>query len=168
MIDLKLLTMNSYTKHIKILVICLFAGVAFTACKEEDPWVDATTAPVVINITGAPFGYPQEKDPAVGYPAAPTKLTLSATLLELDKSGILNNAVGIDSIPVAGVKVAITMRTGAVLGEVTSGADGKISLDKTWSELGIAAPVKGSLARISWTGTYKGVTFTRYSQVQAQ
>lgn len=160
--------MNSYKKHFKILVICLLAGSAFTACKEEDPWVDATVAPVVVNIIGAPFGYPQEKDPAVGYPAASTKLTLSATILELDKSGILNNTVGIDSIPVSGVKVVITMRTGAVLGEVTSGADGKVSLDKTWAELGIAAPVKGSLARISWTGTYKGVSFTRFSQVQAQ
>jgi hypothetical protein len=160
--------MDSLKKYFRISALGLAFGAALVSCKVEDPWVDATVAPVLVDIVGAPFGYPQEKDPAVGYLTTASKVKLSARLLELDKSNILNNKIGIDSIPVSGIKVAITMRTGAVLGEATSGADGMVSIEKTWAELGIAAPVKGSLARISWTGTYKGVAFTRFSQVQGK
>jgi len=93
---------------------------------------------------------------------------LQARLLELDKTNILDHTKGIDSIPVPNVAIKVTMRTGASLGEVTSDATGLIKLQKTWAELGIAAPKAGSITKISWSGTYKGIAFTRYSQVQAK
>ncbi|WP_025763655.1 hypothetical protein [Dyadobacter tibetensis] len=138
-----------------------------SSCKEEDPWVDAAAAPVLVDIIGAPFGYPQAKDPTVEYPIATAKLSLQARLLELDKTNILNKDIGIDSIPVAGVKVIVSLRDGATLAEATSGADGLLKIEKSWTELGVSAPKANQLIKLSWTGSYKGVTFTRFSQIKA-
>lgn len=161
--------MNSIKKYIKIGCICVIGALAMASCKEEDPWVDATTAPLLVDIVGAPFGYPQEKEPTVGYKIADgNTVKLTARLLELDKSNMLDNTIGIDSIPVSGVKVSISLRAGTVLGEATSTTDGIVTIDKTWAELGVAAPAAGSLVKISWTGSYNGTTFTRFSQVQAK
>lgn len=160
--------MNQFKRYFTVSAICMVFAITFSACKEEDPWVDAAVAPVLVDIVGAPFGYPQEKEPTVAYAYTLAKVKLSARLLELDKSNILNNKIGIDSIPVSGIKVAVTLRTGAALGEATSGTDGLITLEKTWAELGISAPKAGSITKISWSGTYKGIAFTRYSQVQAK
>lgn len=161
--------MNSIKKYIKIGCICLIGALTIASCKEEDPWVDAAVAPLLVDIVGAPFGYPQEKEPTVNYNIADgNTVKLTARLLELDKSNILNNDIGIDSIPVSGIKVSVSLRAGSVLGEVTSTTDGVVTLDKTWADLGVPAPKAGSLVKISWTGSYKGTTFTRYSQVQAK
>ncbi len=140
---------------------------ALSSCKVEDPWVDASVAPVLVDIVGAPFGYPQEKDPTVGYASSATKLVIAAKLLELDKTNILNNEIGIDSIPVSGLKILVSLRDGGALGEVTSNDQGLISLEKTWAELGVATPVAGKLVKVSWSGTYKGIAFTRLSQIKA-
>ncbi len=155
--------------HKYFLNLAFLAAIAFsmTACKVEDPWVDASVAPVLVDIVGAPFGYPQEKDPTVGYATTVSKLALSAKLLELDKTNILDNKIGIDSIPVAGIKVVVTIRDGITLGEVTSNDQGLITLEKTWSELGVATPKSGQLIKLSWTGSYKGIGFTRFSQIKA-
>ena len=158
----------------KILIHCLSAAfflataLSVTSCKVDDPFVDRVVAPVLVDIVGAPYGAPFAAEPTVGYPLASTKLTLSARLLELDKTNILDHTKGIDSIPVANVAMKITLRTGATLGEVTSDANGIVKLEKTWAELGLAAPKANDIVKISWSGTYKGIAFTRLSQVQAR
>jgi len=146
----------------------LAAALTVTSCKVEDPFVDRVVAPVLVDIIGAPYGAPIAYEPTVGYPLASPKLTLSARLLELDKTHILDHTKGIDSIPVANVTMKITLRTGTTLGEVTSDANGIVKLEKTWAELGLAAPKKDDIVKISWSGTYKGIAFTRHSQVQAK
>ena len=149
---------------------CLLAALAFgsISCKEEDPFLDRDVAPVLVDIVGAPFGAPLASEPTVAYNATDAKVTLSARLLELDKTNILDHTKGIDSIPVPNVPIKITLRSGAVLGEVSSNAQGLVTLDKTWAELGVTAPKAGSVTKISWSGTYKGIAFTRFSQVRAK
>ncbi|GAB2787124.1 hypothetical protein GCM10027275_34710 [Rhabdobacter roseus] len=134
----------------------------------DDPFVDRVVAPVLVDIVGAPYAAPFGAEPTVTYPATDARVILTARLLELDKTNILDYTKGIDSIPVANIAMKITLRTGATLGEVTSDANGMVRLEKTWAELGVAAPRAGSNVRISWTGSYKGITFTRLSQVQAR
>jgi hypothetical protein len=124
-------------------------------------------APVLVDIVGAPFGAPIASEPTVAYSATAEKLTLSARLLELDKTNILDHTKGIDSIPVPNVSIKITLRTGAIIGEVTSDAQGIVKIDKTWADLGVTAPKAGAITKISWSGSYKGIAFTRFSQVQA-
>ena len=159
-------------KSIKIFASSLCIAVAIVlstvSCKEEDPMLDRVVSPVLVDIVGAPFGAPIASEPTVAYAATDAQVTLSARLLELDKTNILNNAIGIDSIPVPNVVIKISMRTGASLGDVTSDANGLVTLVKTWAELGIPAPKAGSITKISWSGTYKGIAFTRLSQVQAK
>ena len=147
------------------IVVLMAAG--FASCKVEDPFVDRVVAPVLVDIVGASFGAPISAEPTVSYPMA-GKVTLTARLLELDKTNILDYTKGIDSIPVANIPIKIMLRTGASLGEVTSNANGVVSLEKTWAELGVAAPKAGTTVKISWSGNYKGIAFTRFSQVQAK
>ncbi|WP_353718009.1 hypothetical protein [Dyadobacter sp. 676] len=156
-------------KNIKSLFLSALAALSlgFASCKEEDPFLDRDVAPVLVDIVGAPFGAPIASEPTVTYSANAEKLTLSARLLELDKTNILDHTKGIDSIPVPNLSIKITLRTGAVLGEVTSDAQGLVKLEKTWADLGITAPKAGSITKISWSGSYKGIAFTRFSQVQA-
>ncbi|WP_165933449.1 hypothetical protein [Arundinibacter roseus] len=144
-----------------------FLALTFAACKVEDPFVDRVVAPVLVDIVGAAFGAPLATEPTVSYPTT-GKVTLTARLLELDKTNILDNTKGIDSIPVPNIPIRITLRTGAVLGEVTSNAQGVVSLEKSWEELGLATPRAGAVIRISWSGNYKGIAFTRLSQIQAR
>lgn len=152
-----------------ISALCLLALMTpgITSCKVEDPFLERNVAPVLVDIVGAPFGAPIASEPTVTYAATATKLTLSARLLELDKTNILDHTKGIDSIPVPNLTIKITLRSGAILGEVTSSSEGLVTIDKTWAELGIPAPKAGSISRISWTGNHKGIAFTRYSQVAA-
>lgn len=141
------------------------AGVA--SCKVDDPFVDRVVAPVLVDIVGAAFGAPISAEPTVSYPAT-GKVMLTARLLELDKTNILDRTKGIDSIPVANIPIRISLRNGTSLGEATSNAQGVVSLEKTWAELGVPAPRAGNTVRISWSGSYKGIAFTRLSQVQAR
>lgn len=154
-------------KQILTYSLILIAAVSITSCKVDDPFVDRVVAPVLVDIVGAPFGAPLSGDPTVSYPVA-GRVVLTARLLELDKSGILDKNIGIDSIPVANIPMKITLRSGASLGEATSNAQGVVSLEKSWAELGVPSPTVGTTVRISWSGTYKGIAFTRFSQVQAK
>lgn len=52
-------------------------------------------------------------------------------MLELDKTNILDHTKGIDSIPVANIPMKISVRNGALLGELTSNAQGLVSLETT-------------------------------------
>ncbi|WP_373516104.1 hypothetical protein [Persicitalea sp.] len=147
--------------------LIIITAVSFAACKVDDPFVDRVVAPVLVDIVGASFGAPLSGEPTVSYPAS-GKVTLTARLLELDKSGILDKNIGIDSIPVANIPMKITLRSGTALGETTSNAQGVVSLEKTWADLGVPTPKAGTVVKISWSGIHKGVAFTRLSQVQAK
>ncbi len=154
-------------KPILSYTLVLLTALSFASCKVDDPFVDRVVAPVLVDIVGASFGAPISTEPTVAYPTT-GKVMLTARLLELDKSGILDKNVGIDSIPVTGIPMKISLRNGTALGEVTSNAQGIVSLEKTWADLGVPAPKAGTVVKISWSGSYKGVNFTRLSQVQAK
>jgi hypothetical protein len=157
-------------KNIKILSLALLTliGSVMLSCKVEDPFLDNNVAPVLVDIVGAPYGAPLATEPTVSYAATDTKVTLQARLLELDKTNILDHTKGIDSIPVPNVTIKITLRTGGALGEVSSDATGLVKLEKTWAELGIPTPKSGTITKISWTGSYKGIAFSRFSQIQVK
>jgi hypothetical protein len=164
--------MKSYKRHFKILGICLLASATFFACEEEDPFVDATMAPVLVNIIGAPYGLSIEKQPTVAYDSSAKELVFSARIVELDKSNILNNAIGIDSIPASNVQIAINydiakLKTTGKLGDITSDATGLVTFKTTYKALGFDGSLiqrKGDLIKLTWSGTYKGIAFTRLSQ----
>jgi hypothetical protein len=185
--------MKSLEKHIKIFTILMLAGTMISACKEEDPWVDATVSPVLVDIVGAPFGYPIEKTPTVTYDSSAAELTFSARVLELDKSGILDKSKGIDSIPAPNVQITINyeinktvkkdtvkfgsktfifsadaLKAAGKLGDnLSSNANGLVTFKTSYKALGFEGnriQRKGDLIKLTWSGTYKGTAFTRFSQ----
>lgn len=152
----------------KLLIVSAFLLVGLAGCtKEEDPFVDRVVAPVLVlidNATGDGGG--QTGEPVVSQKVA-GPVTLGVKIYELDKSGILNKAVGIDSIPVTALAIKLTTRAGVAIGSLTTDGTGKASISKTWAELGITAPKAGSSVSLTWTGEYKGQAFSRLSRVQA-
>ncbi|AQG78690.1 hypothetical protein [Spirosoma montaniterrae] len=155
--------MNRYIPHvITLLALTLLAG----CTKEDDPFVDRVAAPVLVvidNATGDGGGLTGEPvvSQKVGGP-----VTMAVRVYELDKTGILDNKVGIDSIPVSALALRLTTRAGAALGDLQTDATGKATITKTWAELGVTAPRAGSSVLLTWTGTHKGQAFSRLSRVQ--
>ncbi|MCJ8167487.1 hypothetical protein MKJ04_21780 [Pontibacter sp. E15-1] len=134
-----------------LLALCIF----LMSCEKEDAMVvDRVEAPVLITITGVSF-------------EASEPVNVTATVYELDKSGILDHTVGIDSIPVANLSLKI-VANGIAMGEYTTDAVGKVNLTKSWGELGFASPEKGNAAQLEWSGSYKGQAFTKLSRVQVK
>lgn len=141
---------------------------ALAGCnKVNDPFVDRVVAPVLVvidNATGDGGG--QTGEPVVSQRVA-GPVTLGVKIYELDKSGILNKAVGIDSIPVTSLTIKLTTRAGMAVADLKTDGTGKASIAKTWAELGITDPKAGSSVSLTWTGEYKGQAFSRLSRVQA-
>ena len=142
-------------------------AIGLSACQNvEDPFVDRVAAPVLVlveNTAGDGGGL-------TGEPVVPQKVsgtvTMSVRIMELDKAGLLDNKIGIDSIPVTGLALKLTLRNGTAVGDLTTDATGRAKLTKTWVELGVAAPKAGSTVLLTWTGSHKTQAFSRVSRVQ--
>ena len=165
---------------LRSLLAVLVVSVLLTSCDEEDPFVDRTVSPVLIvfdDVSGYLAGGGLTAVPNVTRKVSQLNYTdpvnLRASFYELDKSGILDHNVGIDSIPVANLAIVFARRDGSVAIEAVTGPDGKLEISTTWEELGVTdiaeivtAPAGKSVAiPLSWTGTHKGQSFMRYSQL---
>jgi hypothetical protein len=154
--------------------------VILASCNEEDPFVDRVEAPVLLDfdeVTGYLASGGLTSVPSVTKTVTAANyanaVVLSLTVYELDKSGILDHTVGIDSIPVPGLKIIFSKRDGTGPIEVISGSDGKVTISTTWEALGVSdvqtiatsQPAKTITINLTWTGEYKNQSFARYSQV---
>jgi hypothetical protein len=127
-----------------------------TGCTKKDELIiDRVVSPVLIMVSSGAFSPAEE-------------VVLSATILELDKSGILNHQVGIDSIPVANLPMSVSVAGGAKIADVTTNPQGVLTITKSWPELGLATPVKGNSLNLEWKGEYKGQPFLKLSKVQVK
>ncbi|MCE6989295.1 hypothetical protein [Dyadobacter sp. CY323] len=184
-------------KNIKriLLTASLLAPVilGISSCEVEDPFLDNNVAPVLVDISGAAFGAPFAGTPSVAYDSSKQELTLTSRLLELDKTNILDHTKGIDSIPVANIKIAIafdltktvkkdtlkfngqtfifspeTFKASGKLGDITSDGNGVVTIKTTYKALGLVGnriQRKDDIIKLTWTGTHKGIAFTRTSQM---
>ncbi|WP_026463996.1 hypothetical protein [Adhaeribacter aquaticus] len=130
-------------------------SLSFMSCeKEEEMVVDRVVSPVLVVTNGSTF-LPGEA------------VNVSATFYELDKSGILNHAVGIDSIPVSNLAVTVRLNNN-VIASITTDQKGKAILSKTWSELGVATPKAGNAVSLEWSGSVKGQGFAKLMRVSVK
>ena len=145
--------------------ICLLAiiGLVFTSCEKADPFVARVASPVLLVVEGS------DGVPASGLTTEPTVPALISSdasvklkVLELDKSGILDYKIGIDSLPVSGLKITYKLRSGAVLKDVQTDSKGTALLSIPWATLGVTSPKVGTSVKLTATGTYKDVTFSKY------
>ncbi len=87
--------------------------------------------------------------------AEPESLKVKATFYDLDKSGILDHTVGIDSIPVANMSVSVYVFEDELIGEFTTDPNGEILFEKTLDELQGAS-------RLEWVGSFEDTQFRIY------
>jgi hypothetical protein len=146
-------------------IILAFAA---TSCKVDDPFVDRVVAPVLV-IFEDPSGTKTSgltTEPSVTSSAS-GDASITVRLLELNKDGLLDYKVGIDSIPAKSVPVTFKFRTGTKISDVTTDAEGRSTLKVSWQTLGIAAPVAGSSVLLSCSASYKDVAFTKFFRLTA-
>ncbi|MGV3586684.1 MAG: hypothetical protein ACO1OF_06765 [Adhaeribacter sp.] len=125
------------------------------ACEKEDAMVvDRVVSPVLVTVAGSSF-------------TAAEPVNITATIYELDKSGLLNHAVGIDSIPLSNLAIKVKLNA-TTLADLTTDQAGQVTISKTWSELGLAVPKAGNTVNLEFTGSHKGQAFTKPARVQVK
>lgn len=145
----------------------IILGFVATSCKVDDPFVDRIAAPVLV-IFEDPAGKTNglTTEPAI-VSSASADASITVRLLELNKDGLLDFKVGIDSIPATAVPVSFKFRNGTKISDVTTDGTGRSTLKVSWKSLGIATPVAGSSVLLACSATYKDVAFTKYFRLTA-
>ena len=112
------------------LLIILFAfSLAISSCEDvSDMAVNKVASPVLLDVKAS----------------GTTEVT--AIFYELDKSGILDNTVGIDSIPVAGLSIEVFAASSSI-GSFTTDGDGSFKITYTGTKPN------------EYAGTHKGIAF---------
>lgn len=129
------------TKHIfsffLALMVALLAG-----CNEGELAFDVIESPVLAVFEDVDTG-------------TPGVVAVSATFYELDKSGILDKNIGIDSIPLTSLNLSVFVNESTLIEDVSTDGLGKVYFEKSVTELGGAS-------RLEWVGEYKQVPFRIY------
>jgi len=120
------------------LVWVLLAGIS-TGCLEDELAFDVVESPVL-----AVFEEVDNGDI--------NRIAIKATFYELNKSGILDQAVGIDSTEISSLPIEIFTDEAQLLGSFTTDAAGEVLFEEDLSVL-------GSASRLEYVGTYKEVDF---------
>ncbi len=120
----------------------LILAILVTSCTSENLAFDVIESPVL-----ATFEETIDSEEGI--------LTMSATFYELDKSGILDKNIGIDSTLISGMTVEVFINENTLVGEITTDSEGKAVFAKSFSELEGAS-------RLEWVGTYSDTPFRIY------
>jgi hypothetical protein len=114
--------LSTYILMIPAFVLCM-------ACEEEsDLAINRVAAPVVIEV--------EDSNPS----------EITATVTELDKTGILDNSVGVVATPVSGLPVDVLV-SGVSIGSFTTDTSGKIIVTYVGDKPN------------EFAGSYKGIAF---------
>ncbi len=90
--------------------------------------------------------------------SSPNEIAVKATFYELDKRGILDKNVGIDSTRVSGLPIEVFTNGSKSLGTFTTNGQGEILLQTPFSEVSGAS-------RLEWAGTYNDIDFRIYKNL---
>ncbi len=122
--------------------VTLVLASLLTSCTSDDLAFEVIESPVLAL-------FEEEIDDAAG------SISMTATFYELDKSGILDKSIGIDSTLISGLSVTVFINETTEVGSLTTGSDGTATFEKTISELNGAS-------RLEWVGTYNDTPFRIY------
>ncbi len=118
-------------------LLCLLAAFLFTSCLKDDLAFDVIESPVLAVFEDMDAG---------------NNLMVKATFYDLDKSGILDNSIGIDSIPVANMEISVFILSSQLITTLTTDSNGEVVFDMPFSELAGAS-------RLEWVGKYDETDF---------
>ncbi|WP_114750745.1 hypothetical protein [Pleomorphovibrio marinus] len=137
------------------LVLSLLVLVS-TACVVTDDLATPNVAsPVLVLLQGTEF-------------EASSDVSVVGRFYELDKSGILDQNVGIDSIPVSGLNVRVFINSTQEVGSLTTDGSGSVLFQQTWNGLGVEAPSSGSQIRLEFAGVHNNTAFRMYHNVRVR
>ncbi len=122
------------------LFLVLFLSVFLSACTSDDLSFDVIESPVL-----AVFNEETDTD----------MLRMTATFYELDKSGILDQNIGIDSTLISGLSLEIFINESTLVGAATTDGSGQATLETAISDL-------QGVSRLEWVGTYNETPFRIY------
>ena len=147
--------MKEYTNKISFLIA--FVALAYlSSCVEGVELATPNVAsPVLVMLQGNVFD-------------ASAPVSIQGQFYELDKTGILDQNVGIDSIPVSGLQIKVFINQTEEIGSVTTDNSGKIIFQQPWTSLGVANPTSGRQIRLEFAGTHKNVAFRQYHNVRVR
>lgn len=129
--------MKNLYKHVMVLLIA--AALSFGCEDVSDLAVDRIEAPVL----GIDLGASTDNG----------MLTRQVVFYELDKSGILDHTVGIDSIPVANLAIEVYIDDRTSVGSLTTDSNGMVVFESPLSDFGGEAP------SLQWVGSFNGINF---------
>ena len=144
----------------------ILLAIGLASCEVADPFVDRIEAPllVLVESTQGVASNGMTTEPTVTA-AVTGPATFSVRLVKLDKSGLLDYKVGIDSIPATGQTINLALRTGVSLGTFTTDATGRARISIPWASLGVAQPRSGSAAALQVSGAWEGTAYTKLFRV---
>ncbi|MEM6632679.1 MAG: hypothetical protein AAF694_23615 [Bacteroidota bacterium] len=127
-----------------ILGLFLFAG-TFTGCLEEELAFDVVESPVLAVFEDMDSG-------------DINRIAVKATFYELDKSGILDQNVGIDSTRLSSLPIEVYINESQLLESFTTDTNGEIIFETELSTIGAAS-------KLEWVGTFNQVDFRIYKNL---
>lgn len=138
----------------KLAILGVVIGV-FSCVEAEDLATPNVAAPVLVVLEGNEFD-------------AATGVAVAGSFYELDKSGILDRNIGIDSIPVSGLEITVFIDQTNEIGTLTTDSQGKILFENPWNSLGLSEPSSGSQIRLEFSGTYNDIAFRKFHNVRVR
>lgn len=136
-------------------VVCLLT--VFTVCLSSCEKTDELTtpkldSPLLILLSGTSF-------------AADAPVAVQGTFYQLDKAGILDHTVGIDSIPMANLVVTVFVNHTTEVGSMTTDSNGKATFTASWEMIGLSNPKTNNQVRLEFASELNGVPFRKYHTI---
>jgi|GEM_PF-703131 len=127
--------------------------VSLVSCEKTDelttPKLDS---PLLILLSGSSF-------------AADAPVVVQGRFYQLDKSGILDHTIGIDSIPMGNLAVTVYVNHTTEVGSITTGSDGRATFTASWADIGLSSPASNNQVRLEFASELNGVPFRKYHTV---
>ncbi|MEM6768589.1 MAG: hypothetical protein AAF824_02235 [Bacteroidota bacterium] len=134
-----------YLSYITKTLICLVIMATLSSCEEEELAFEVVASPVLAVFENT-------------VPVEAGNISVTATFYDLDKSGILDNSVGIDSVPISGLSVDVFINEATLLGNLVTDGSGKTTFETA------ATNLQGS-SRLEWVGEFDGQSFRIYKNL---
>ncbi len=120
-------------------IFFLLIGSLMVGCIEDELQFDVVESPVLAIFEDVDTGSQNE-------------IAVRATFYELDKSGILDKNIGIDSTRISGLPIEIFTSQSQSLGTFTTDGQGEILFQAPFSDI-------SGVSRLEWVGTYNDIDF---------
>ncbi len=123
----------------KQLIIAVLGVILLAGCYEDEHAFDVIESPVLAT-------FDQVDDPSG------EMMVVEATFYELDKSGILDKDIGIDSIALSNLVLQVFVNQDTEIAELTTDSEGVATFEYNMDDL-------NGVSRLEWVGSHKETPF---------